>query len=147
MNVDTKIGSKIASKAIALRLKKVIPKLIQCDQTAYVNNCHIGESNRLISDTLKYTAEDEIEAILFSADFEKAFDSIQCTFIFATLKSVVFGPDFIQCVKTFLYKAKSCVMNNDSSTGYFYFERGTRQGDSISAYLFIFLHLKFCSSR
>ena len=44
MNVDT----KIASKAIALRLKKVIPKLIQCDQTAYVNNHYTGEANRLI---------------------------------------------------------------------------------------------------
>ena len=44
MNVDT----KIASKPNALRLKKVIPKLIQCDQTAYANNCYIGEANRLI---------------------------------------------------------------------------------------------------
>ena len=34
MNVDT----KIASKAIAKRLKKVIQKLIQCDHIAYVNN-------------------------------------------------------------------------------------------------------------
>ena len=48
MNVDT----KAASKAIALRPKKVIPKLIQCDQTAYVNNRYIGEANRLISDML-----------------------------------------------------------------------------------------------
>ena len=53
MNVDT----KIASKAIALRLKKVIPKLIHCDQTAYINNRYIGEAIRLISDMLEYTAE------------------------------------------------------------------------------------------
>ena len=98
MNVD----SKIASKAIALRLKKVIPKLIQCDQTAYVNNRFIGEANRLISAMLEYTAENEIEAILFSADFEKAFDSIKHTFIFATLHSLGFGPDFIRWVRTFL---------------------------------------------
>ena len=49
MNVDT----KIASKAIALRLQKVIPKLIQCDQTAYVNNRYSGEANRLISGMLR----------------------------------------------------------------------------------------------
>ena len=133
MNVDT----KIASKAIALRLKKVIPKLTQCNQTAYVNNRFIGEANRLINDMLEYTAENEIEAILFSADFEKAFDSIQHTFIFATFHSFGFSPDFIQWVKTFLYKAESCVMNNGSSTGYFYLERGTRQGDPIYSYLFI----------
>ena len=53
VNVDT----KIVSKAIALRLKKVILKLIQCDQTAYVNNRYTGKANRLISDMLEYTAE------------------------------------------------------------------------------------------
>ena len=131
MNVDT----KITSKAVAIRLKKVIPKLIQCDQTAYVNSRYIGEANRLTSDMLEYTAENEIEAILFSADFEKAFDSTEHTFIFATPQSFRFGADFIQWVKTFLCKSESCVMNNGSSTGYFYLERRTRQGDPISAYL------------
>ena len=127
----------MASKAIALRLKKVIPKLIQCAQTAYVNNRYIGEANRLISDMLEYTAENEIESILFSADIEKAFDSIEHTFIFATLQSFGFDPDFIQWVKTFLCCVESCVMNNGSSTGYFYLERGTRQRDPFSANLFM----------
>ena len=143
MNVDT----KIASKAIALRLKKVIPKLIQCDQIAYVNNRFIGEANCLISDMLEYTAENEIEAILFSADFEKAFDSIEHTFIFATLHSFRFGPDFIQCVKTFLCKAESCVMNNGSSTGYFYLERGTRQGDPKNCLFILALEILFIQIR
>ena len=61
INVD----AKIASKAIAMRIKKVIAKLVHCDQTAYVNNWYIGESNRLISDKLEYTNENETEAILF----------------------------------------------------------------------------------
>ena len=134
MNVDT----KVASKAIALRLKKVIPKLIHCDQTVYVNNRYIGEANHLISDMLEYTAENEIEAILFSADFEKAFDSIERTFIFATS----------QWVKTFLYKEEIFVMNNGSSTGYYYLERGMRQGDPISAYLSILaLELLFIQKK
>ena len=47
---------KIASKEINLKLKTVITKLIQCDQTAYVINRYTGETNRLISDMLGYTA-------------------------------------------------------------------------------------------
>ena len=142
MNVDT----KLSSKAIVLRLKKVIPKLIQCDQTAYVNNRFIGEANCLISDMLEYTAENEIEAILFSADFEKAFDFIEHTFIFAILHSFGFGPDFIQWVKTFLYKTESCVMNNGSSIGYFTF-KVERVREIQFPLTCSFLYLKFCSSR
>ena len=71
MNVDT----KIASKAIVTRVKTVIQKLIHHNQTAYVGNHHIGEANCLVSDILEFTAENDMEAILFSEDFEKAFDS------------------------------------------------------------------------
>ena len=118
INVD----AKIASKAIALRIKKVIGNLVHCDQTAYVCKRNIGESVRLISDILEYTDENDIEAILFSADFEKAFDSIEHSFIISTLKAFGFGPDFIQWVKTFFKNVESCVMNNGRSTGYFPFK-------------------------
>ena len=81
VNVD----SKIASEALASRMKTVLSDIIKCDQTAYVKGMYIGESIRLVTDILEYTAEHEEVGILFSADFEKAFDSFEHTFIFATL--------------------------------------------------------------
>ena len=107
MNVD----AKLASKSLALRVRKVLTSLIEADQTAYVKDRYIGESVRLINDMLEYADKNNIEAILFSADFEKAFDSIDHTLILAVLKSYGFGPDFIQWVKTLLNNAESCVMN------------------------------------
>ena len=115
-------------------MKYVSSSIVNCDQTAYVKGRCIGESIRLISE---YTEENDISGILFSADFEKAIDSIEHTFLFAVLKSFGFGPQFIQWVITFLNNAESCVVNKGHSTGYFPLERGTRQGDPSSAYLFI----------
>ena len=43
LNVDL----KIISKALSVKLKKVLPNLISSQQTAYVKNRHIGESGRL----------------------------------------------------------------------------------------------------
>ena len=70
MNIDT----KIASKAIALRMKKVLPNIINYDQTAYVKNRYIGESIRVIDDILYHAKQENLDGILFAADMEKAFD-------------------------------------------------------------------------
>ena len=64
-------------------------------------------------------------------------DSIEYAFLFAVLKSFGFGPQFVQWVRTSLNNAESCVVNNGHSTRYFPSERGTRQGDPLSAYLLI----------
>ena len=74
---------------------------------------------------------------MFSSDFEKTFDSIDHCFMFACLKRFGFGTQFVQWVKTLFKSAQSCVMNDGFFTGYFVLERGTRQGDLLSAYLFI----------
>ena len=113
INVDV----KVASKSLALRVRKVLNSLIHSDQTAYLKDRYIGESVRLIGDILEYTDDNDIEAILFLADFEKAFDSIDHCFMFSVLKSFSFGPDFIQWVRTLFKNSQSCVMNNGFAHG------------------------------
>ena len=133
INVDI----KVASKAVANRLKAVIHNLISVDQTAYVEGRFIGESIRVINDLIKHIDREDEEGILFSTDIEKAFDSVDHNFLFATLKRYGFGTDVVNFIKTLLFDAQSYVINNGYTTDYFKLERGTRQGDPLSAYLFI----------
>ena len=53
------MDKKIASLALAFRVRKVLPSLIHYDQTAYVKGRYTGESVRLIEDLLKYAEDDE----------------------------------------------------------------------------------------
>ena len=47
------VNLKTASKALACRLKNVIGKIIEPDQTAYIKDRNIHESTRLIQDMLE----------------------------------------------------------------------------------------------
>ena len=105
MNVD----AKIASKALSFRLKQVLPNLINYEQTAYVKGRFIGESIRLIDDILYHTEQENIDGILFAADIEKAFDSVEHNFIFASLKRFGFGVEFIEWIRTLLFNVSSCI--------------------------------------
>ena len=98
--------------------------LVHSDQTACVKDRYIGESIRIVDDVSEYTECNEVPGILFSADFEKAFDSIDHTFILVVLEKFGFGPDFINSDKTLFTGAESCVIKNGHSTGYFHLKEG-----------------------
>ena len=87
---------KIASGVIAKRLKSVISKIIDNDQTGFLEGRYIGENTRLVYDIMQYTEERNIPGMLFLIDFEKAFDSVTWTFMFKVLKFFGFGNDIIK---------------------------------------------------
>ena len=70
-------------------------------------------------------------------DIEKAFDSFDHTFLISVLKKFGFGNHFVNWIETLISKQESCVINGGNTTQYFHLERGVRQGDPISAYIFI----------
>ena len=59
------------------------------------------------------------------------------SFLMETLKAFGFGENFMKWISIILKNQESCVMNGGISTGYFNLLRGARQGDPISAYLFV----------
>ena len=118
---------KIISKVFSARLKKVLPLLISSQQTAYVANRCISESRRLISDLLDVTEKFKTKGYLVTIDIEKAFDSLDHSFLLTTLKKFGFGTNFIDWIKIFLNEQESCVINGGVTTQYFKLEEGAQQ--------------------
>ena len=133
LNVDY----KITTKAIANRVKKVLPKIIHNSQTGFLKGRYIGENIRLLFELLEHAEEQNIPDMIFFSDFEKAFDSIDHDFLIKCLRHFNFGDSFINWIKLFYSNAKSCVSNNGHHSEFFPIQRGVRQGCPLSPYLFI----------
>ena len=125
------------TKALAIRLQKVIYKIVDTDQVGYIKGRYIGENVRTIFDILNYTTEHKVEGFIGQMDFEKAFDSVEWHFLFKTLKRFNFGKNFIDWIKILYNDIYSCVGNNGYYSDYFRVSRSIRQGCPISALLFI----------
>ena len=128
---------KIISSAVANRLKKVLDKLISKTQTGFVSGRYIGENIRLIYDLLHYTEKENIPGLIMLVDFEKAFDSVSWSFIYRVLDFLNFGNNFKKWIKLFNTNIVASVNQCGFLSESFPIERGCRQGDPISPYLFI----------
>ena len=128
---------KIASKVIAKRIERFLPKIIHSDQTGFVKGRYIGQNIGLINDIMEQTKLQNIPGILILLDSLKAFDTIEWSFIQNTLNLLNFGVGIKRWVSVFYSSPESAVLNNGFSTNYFQLSRGVRQGCPLSPYLFI----------
>ena len=91
----------------------------------------------MISDILEIMDLLKIEGLLLTVDIEKVFDSVGYQFLINVLKALGFEKKLVRLIKILLKSHESCIINRGITTKYFKFESGTRQGDPISAYLFM----------
>lgn len=119
LNFDQKLLSKI----LANIPRKILP------------GRYIGESIRFIDDILSFCDNKKRHGILFAADFESAFDSLEHNFIFEMLSKLGFSASFINWIKLLHTNLESSIMNNGYSTGYFNLGSGNRQGDPMAPYI------------
>ena len=133
LNVDYKILTRILAK----RVESFLPKLVNSDQTGFVNGRYIGQNIRLLSDIMEYLDAKKTSGLFLFVDFEKAFDTLEWNFIAKTLEVFNFGPNFTRWFSVVYNNVQSAVMNGGFLTNYFKISRGVRQGCPLSPSLFI----------
>ena len=86
---------------------------------------------------LSFVDNENLPGLLLIADFEKAFDTLYINFIWNVLDSFNFGQNIIDWCKILYHDTRSSVLVNGHLSTYFDIQRGCRQGDPLSPYLFI----------
>lgn len=131
------VSYKLASACIANRLKLVLPSLIKEEQTGFLAGRFIAENIRLLYDIMFYTEKLDLPGLLLLIDFEKAFDSVAWSFIYKVLDFFNFGNSIRRWIHLFYNRIESCVIVNGHLSEWFTLQRGCRQGDPLSPYIFI----------
>lgn len=133
LNVDY----KLASRAIAGRLLKVIHLVVEKDQTCGVPGRFIGENVAFLRDVVDFASVSNSPVALLSLDQEKAFDRVEWSFMRDTLLAMGFGLSFVSWVDLFYRGAQSAVNVNGHLSSFFCLSRGVRQGCPLSPLLYV----------
>lgn len=130
---------KLYAKVLVRRMQHVADYLIHYDQKGFMKNRDIADNLLNLITTVNYCNEHNVDSLLVSIDFSRAFDSCNWKAIWFTLQAFGYPQHFIEMIMPCYNDIKTTVMNNNYWNSWIKLKNGVRQGCPLSG--IIFCHL------
>ncbi|CAG8619222.1 14509_t:CDS:2, partial [Acaulospora colombiana] len=132
LNTDYKIYTTILTG----KLKAVAPSIINLDQAGFMPKRSIYDQTKLLELIIKLSENRRANGMVMALDQEKAYDRIDHTYLWATMKAFGIPKCFIRRVRKLYENAGTSIRLNGCTTNPFKVDRGVRQGDPLSCLLY-----------
>jgi hypothetical protein len=135
----TNFNYKIISKILSNRFKPLLHKIVSPMQSAFLKGRSIQDNSIMAHElfhTMKYK-RGRGGLMALKLDMEKAFDSLEWSFLLKILDLLGFHPTWINWIGQCITTSSFSILLDGSPYGNFKPSRGIRQGDPLSHFLFI----------
>ena len=124
---------------MANRLLTVLPRIVDREQTAFVSGRNIGENVLCLQLLPAALCAEQRSAYIAFCDFIKAYDTIDRGFLFAVMRRLGVGGQFLSIVRLLLTRTSSRARVNGALSASYLSHAGVRQGCPLATLLYLFV--------
>jgi hypothetical protein len=128
---------KLVAKVLAKRLAKVMDPLVASTQSTFLKGRFLVDGVMVVNEIVDFAKKTDKDCLIVKVDFEKAYDSVEWSFLEYMLGRFGFGAKWKQWIRACIFCGYMSVLVNGSPTEEINIQRGLKQGDPLTLFLFL----------